>query len=194
MTHLIGITGLKCSGKDTLAECLMDVLPRSKYANLRYSFANPIYRMIEVLLGQKHMPTLDNGEYDKSSMIEPYGVTLRTLLQTLGTEWGRNMVHNEVWVLNAEQWLARVAASAPATRYILFTDIRFPNEVRFIRNQGGTVVQVVRSATGRSDNHESERGIPAFMVDKVVDNNGTMEELQLLSAGLAYDLECRARG
>lgn len=187
MTRLIGIAGAKRSGKDTFSDYLMLELMSTRYSNIRYSFATPLYRMIEVLLGRS-IPALSNGEYDKEAIILPYGVSLRTFLQTLGTEWGRDKIHEDIWVMHAQQVLDRTRAEVPATNYIIFSDIRFVNEAKFIIANGGVVIRVNRYTTenaGGTDTHRSEIPIPEEYVTWDVDNSGSLDDLHKIAKSMA---------
>jgi hypothetical protein len=57
------------------------------------------------------------------------GVTVRQVLERLGTDWGRR--------LNPAMWTQRFLATAAP--YTIVTDVRFANEVAAIRARGGVV-------------------------------------------------------
>jgi hypothetical protein len=52
---------------------------------------------------------------------------------TLGTEWGRDNIHADLW---ARLWSARIATLGREAN-IVTDDVRFPNEVRALRHHGG---------------------------------------------------------
>ena len=62
------------------------------------------------------------------------GVTGRSLLQSLGTEWGRNIVGQDIWVQAMEQ---KFQSSYAPLRII--DDLRFENEAHMVRRLGGEV-------------------------------------------------------
>jgi hypothetical protein len=67
-----------------------------------------------------------------------------------------------------------------SSKMIVITDVRLPNEANFIRSLGGTIVKIERPSVGtltKLTQHETEKGIPSELVDHVVVNDGTIEEL-----------------
>lgn len=98
-------------------------------------------------------------------------MTPRLMLQLLGTEGGRNTIHNNIWV-NAAM------AGYDGTKNWIFTDMRFPNEMDAVMNRSGVTIRMVRG-DGNTGDHPSETALDdryhAF--DYVIDNNGTIENL-----------------
>jgi len=173
---LIGIAGPKRSGKDTLARLLCGAL------NARQdSFAAPIRNFIGELIGLD--PEL--LELHKETPI-PWldGVTPRQMMQTVGTEWGRVMVHPELWV---NSLMARVSH----TQHVVISDVRFPNEARAILAHGGVVIAVDRPGTGEGDSHISESPLPAELVTFRVRNIGTPNDM--LAAALDGLSGCKSK-
>jgi hypothetical protein len=180
--QFIGITGKKQVGKDTFA----DALESKGHKVLRFSFAKPMYDMLEVAFGP--LPRLENGDYDKDAPIPTAGGrTLRYLLQTLGTEWGRTLVNTGVWVSIVKQ---RMALIGDATAdYIVFTDIRYANEAEYVRSLGGQVIEIRRDGAPGGDTHTSESGIPAQLVGTVLHNNGSLSSYQSAIARMLKKLK-----
>jgi hypothetical protein len=157
---IIGLAGLKRSGKNTAAEHLC-----RRYMMVERSFADPMRQFVMGLLG------MSPAELDlKKEVVIPWlGVTPRHMLQTLGTEWGREMVHSELWVRSV------LRNMAPGVDYVI-SDVRFPNEAEAIHQQGGKVIRLVgRGATG--DGHTSERPLASHLIDFEISNAGTLNEL-----------------
>lgn len=73
-------------------------------------------------------------------------VTPRYALQTLGTEWGRQ-INEDIWLLCAE----REAVNRQVDGFVVVADCRFVNEAAFIRSRGGLVVKIVRPGCDGSD-------------------------------------------
>lgn len=127
---LIGIAGPKRSGKTTLAEGLCKV-----FSLEHHSFAGPIRAFVASILGY----TLEELEVRKEEpVVWLDGKTPRQLMQTVGTEWGRATVHDELWVRSL---LARVPAEGA-----VISDVRFPNEAEAILAAGGIVSNIVSQA------------------------------------------------
>ena len=116
--RFIGLTGLPQAGKDSIAATLV----RTR-GFARMSFAGPLKDALIVMLG------LNRGDLEdpavKEQTVAWIGKSPRQLMQTLGTEWGRELVHPDIWIRRAERLLAnyrRISAS------VVITDVRFPNE------------------------------------------------------------------
>jgi hypothetical protein len=88
----------------------------------------------------------------------------------LGTEWGRDLIHPDIWV---------IAARAQIERYgdadIVFDDVRFENEASMIRELGGLIIHVDRLGNDDNDRHRSEDGIYDQTADRFIDNDGDLE-------------------
>jgi hypothetical protein len=168
---IIGVTGKKRSGKDTFFEAV-----RQEYGICKthsYSFATPVYEMVNTLLC--NVPG-GAGTLDKEDIIQPFGVSLRHMLQTLGTEWGRNLVHPDIWAMLGRMYLDKVSYPVNSRPSIfVFTDVRFDNEAKMIKNCGGYIVHVSRfsgSVPVDADLHASEAGINFSYVDVTILNHG----------------------
>jgi adenosyl cobinamide kinase/adenosyl cobinamide phosphate guanylyltransferase len=146
---IVGISGAAGSGKDTAAEALIQHLEYEKGF-----FAKPMKQMLAGLFGWD-MDDLEDLKFKETPRPEIYGKTPRELLQSLGTEWGRNMVGPNLWVDAALHGVQRDRT--------VFTDVRFPNEAKLIRDAGGVLIHVacVDRATGTTSNaHSSEAWLP----------------------------------
>lgn len=121
----------------------------------------------------------------------------RQLLQTLGTEWGRNQVHPDLWLLVAamrlDDYAAMDAAAGRAPAPICITDIRFDNEAAWLRQRGGVLWHIERGNTAAVASHSSEHGVPFNpQRDQVLDNNGSLLDLADQVARLMDAIEGQA--
>ena len=95
---------------------------------------------------------------------EPGYMTAREVLQFVGTEIFRKM-YGQVWV---NLLLQKIKADAPAIAIV--ADCRFDNEAVALKEEGGTIFQLLRSV--EKDEHKSEDGFVTFTdFDKVIDNS-----------------------
>lgn len=166
MTILIGITGRAGSGKDTIGDYL-----KANYNFRSVSFAAPLKEGVKAMFG------LDNTHLDhplKEQVLSDIGKSPRQIMQLLGTEFGRNLVHQDIWLLLAKK---KVDAYAALGFNVCITDVRFENEAEFVRKQGGQVLHVVRGDAGTKFAHPSEAGVEMAMGEWKIENNGTMDEL-----------------
>ena len=83
--RLIGIAGKARSGKDTAASYLLNKLGGDWSAA---SFADPMKTMLNAI-------GVDTSDEAKDLPSNQYGVSTRHMLQTLGTEWGRNIIADD---------------------------------------------------------------------------------------------------
>jgi hypothetical protein len=169
----IGITGPMQSGKDTLANAIADAMPVD-WRQPFYHFADPLKEMAQAALGgtvhnywgkdaDKNEPTGFAGD------LGPAFATYRTALQYLGTEVFRRHVHEDFWVVLTRHRIDEHIAKNPNRDYaLLFPDVRFDNEARFIRERGGLIVRVWRAdgkvGTSGIAGHASEAGISEDLV------------------------------
>lgn len=77
-----------------------------------------------------------------TSILDGYNIvvqktTPRILLQQLGTECGRDIIHNNIWV-NATM------SEYKDTENWMITDCRFPNEAEAVHTEGGITIRVNR--------------------------------------------------
>ena len=161
--HIIGITGPAGAGKDTAAAYLVKRLGRPWRVA---SFADPFKAMLREGLSLSEAQLYG----DEKGVTDPrYGKTPRELLQTLGTQWGRDMVGRDVWV---EAMAARIG---PAGRVVI-PDVRFENEADMVRRRRGRVLHI-KGRGGIDGDHASEPGVELMRGDAVVWNGGTVSEL-----------------
>jgi len=63
-------------------------------------------------------------------------------------------------------------------RTLIITDTRFDNEAAFIRRAGGTIWHIERAAAPAVRPHVSEQGVARHPGDRVIDNNGSLDDLR----------------
>jgi hypothetical protein len=165
---LVGVTGPAASGKDTVADYLHD-----QYGFERVSFAAPIYRALSAMLRVPEADLRDRAKKERD--LDIIGRSPRELLQTLGTEWGRDTVRNDFWLLLALREIERHRrAGAPG---VVITDVRFGNEANFVRGQGGQVWHIQRPGTPAVRAHSSEIGVAVLGCDRGLLNDGPIAAL-----------------
>lgn len=162
---LIGIAGRARSGKDTVANFIIAAI-----GGYRYSFADPIRAMLVPLGVDMSDPY---WQARKEDVIPALGVSPRRMMQTLGTEWGRQLINPDLWIIMAHQ---RLLQNGPG---MVISDVRFENEAAWIRKHGGWIIHVIRPDAKAVEAHASEDGIEMQDTDARLFNNGTLEELQL---------------
>ena len=112
--------------------------------------------------------------YPNSDRAEP--MTVRTLLQKVGTDCMRDCLHKNVWVnaLFADFYPVKMSQDNPS-KWII-TDCRFPNEATAIKEKGGILIKVTRPGE-EVGTHASEIALDNWSFDIVINNNGTIDDL-----------------
>ncbi len=116
-----------------------------------------------------------NGDL-KEAPIEGLGVTCRSLMQTLGTDWGRTCVDPEVWI---KVTMRRVNRLLEMGERVVVDDMRFPNEYQALDLRGGCMINVTRPGVVAPNGHASEGLLDHHPFKATVTNDGTLEELRL---------------
>lgn len=174
--QLIGLAGRAGCGKDTLAKFLCET-----QGFVQIALADPLRDGLKVMLGLSDEQI--NRRDLKEIPIGWIGKSPRELLQTLGTEWGREMVANNLWLRVAARKIEQIIAAPPCLHVagIVISDIRFENEADWLRGQGGTVWHISRESgcqiEGQARSHISEQHIPINDGDRRIANHGTLEQL-----------------
>lgn len=163
--RLIGIMGLARVGKDTATAHLCDT-----YGMESYAFADPIKSMLTGVFGDLFR------DGDREAPIDWLGKSPRQLMQTLGTEWGREIVHPDLWVLVADQMWKKYQEIGWGAGVVL-SDVRFRNEAEWVLAQGGLLISLSRDGVAAVATHVSEQNIPFDLANVSLENNGTVEEL-----------------
>lgn len=166
---LIGLAGHARVGKDTVANHLATHLTLISYA-----FADPTK---QALASMFHLSTAQLEGAEKEQPLSWLGKSPRELMQLLGTEWGRNFVHPQLWLLLAEQNLQLLADHDQSMNGVVIRDVRFENEADWIRSKGGVIFHISRCGVRPANEHPSEHGVQRRSGDYAIENNGTLEDL-----------------
>jgi hypothetical protein len=181
VTNLFGISGYSRTGKDTFAAALVE-----GRGFQQRSFAEPLRQM---LLAQDPFV---RGEIRLSVLIKLIGweeakdfyPEVRRLLQALGTEAGRKILGESIWVDTAmrevddqlnrfeNEWMT---FEAP---HFVFSDVRFHNEAEAIKARGGIIIRLERDGVTALNGHATETAMDDWSFDYVVQNNGTVSDLR----------------
>lgn len=166
---LIGLAGHARVGKDTVARYLAAHLTLISYA-----FADPLK---QALASMFNLTANQLEGTEKEQPLPWLGKSTRELMQLLGTEWGRDLVHPQLWLLLAEQNLQLLAEHDQAMKGVVIRDVRFDNEADWIRSKGGVIFHISRRGIRPANNHVSEYGVHHYPGDYVIENDSTLDAL-----------------
>lgn len=155
---VIGVTGKARSGKDTLSEHLYT---RLGFDCNRAAFADPVKDMLRAI-------GIDDIEGYKEEVHPLLGVTSRKMMQTLGTEWGREAIGEDTWINLTKE-------KGKGKKFLVISDVRFENEANFVRENG--ILLHVTGRGGIKGFHKSESGVKFQLGDFRIDNGYDIEYL-----------------
>ena len=195
MSHLIGLIGFIGAGKGSVGELLY-----TEHGYTKDSFAKPLKDAVSVIFGWKreHLEgdTAESRlwrEIPDEFWTKQFGYTFtpRLALQLMGTEAGRNVFHQDLWVISL--------LNRSQGKNVVVTDVRFKNEVKAIRDANGLVIRVRRgidplwyttallanggdkdaiALMGNHAVHQSEWDWIGSPIDYIIDNDGTLKDLR----------------
>jgi hypothetical protein len=140
---IIGVCGFIGCGKDTVADYLVNF-----HEFRRESFADTLKDAVSAVFGWDR--TMLEGRTKEArewrEQVDPWWaerlamptLTPRWVLQYWGTEVCRKTFHDDIWIASLENKLRQSKDS------IVVSDVRFPNEVKAIKNLGGKIIWVKR--------------------------------------------------
>jgi hypothetical protein len=139
---IIGICGFIGSGKDTIADYLVNTheFRRESFANTLKDAVSSVFGWDRTMLEGRTKEAREWREVPDVWWSERLGMTItpRYILQQWGTEVCRKGFHDDIWIASLENKLRTSKDN------IVISDCRFPNEIKAIKNAGGTVLRVKR--------------------------------------------------
>jgi hypothetical protein len=176
---ILGVNGYARAGKDTLGGYLVEEhgFTRIAFADTLKRFALALNPIIEARWDSTASETVlirlfdCLQEHDFSWEKAKEVPEVRQLLQRLGTEAGREILGEDVWVNGT------FAGIDPYERDWVVTDVRFLNEAAAVKARSGLVWRVNREGTGPINSHASETAMDGYAFDAVLANDGPLEDL-----------------
>ena len=161
--NIVGFTGAAGAGKDTAASGLINV------GWQKVSFADPIKEALNAMMGW-NMSDWSDREWKES---ENYftGRSPRYMAQTLGTEWGRDIIHPNLWII--------LGLERSRGRPTVIPDVRFDNEAEAIRGADGYLIEIVRpdNPFAIEGGHASEAGVDRQYITHTIVNDGDVGKM-----------------
>jgi|8_EtaG_2_1085327.scaffolds.fasta_scaffold09693_3 hypothetical protein len=165
---VIGVSGKKRSGKDTVGGMVIDLLHnrRSPLPARRVAFADELKREVSEVTGV----SLAEIEMDKDRW--------RPMLQWWGVEFRRYYNGEDYWIRQMRLNLCANADDEDGSMFSVITDVRLKNEADYIRDHGGFLIRVNRE-TSNDDSHSSETELDDYnRFHRVIENNGSLDDLR----------------
>lgn len=173
-SRIIGLHGFAQSGKDTVAGFL------KHYGYEQVVLAKPL---LDCLVALDPIVAADaNGRtYRFAEVLEAEGYEeakktpeFRRLLQVFGSEVGRDLLGP---ALGVNTWVDIARNKIAKKGQYVISDVRFRDEVKMVREEGGLLVKVKRPGYGPINGHKSDAGLPDHLFDVVIYNDGTLTDL-----------------
>lgn len=162
------------SGKSTVAATLV-----AHHNFQQVTIASPLKAMLTVLLesaGYKKafVQSAIHGEYKTTPLTMFGGRSARNLMQTLGTEWGRNHVGQDVWMPAMDR---AIAAAHREGFDVVIDDLRYANEAaHLVNHHKAKLIRVVRPGVEDTTGHSSEGGLKGTTPHHVIVNDAGKED------------------
>ena len=173
---IIGITGRKRSGKDTVAHQL------EQYGFFNRKISSPLKEALSALFGWDRSIMEDGPEKE---IIDPrFGISPRQAMQFMGAEFNKHL--GTKFPQYGEQtgtklYMKRMMeyCKTNAGMNFVISDVRMPFTAEAIKEEGGFIIKVVRPGTESSDSHDTEKYIDEIEADVVINNNSTLDDLYM---------------
>lgn len=182
---LIGLHGKPRVGKDTLAAHII-----KRHNLLRYGPSVPLKNTCAAMFD---VPRTYFDRDDMKDQVDPFwGITYRQMAQKVGKESSRDVFGDDIWLRHVEKLWTTIKNAPPddgnpygdfdrAPHYngIILADVRYANEIEWVKKQGGDVIFVLRTNAPKSSDtgHVVDQGLPIDLADILIYNDGTIEDL-----------------
>ncbi len=168
---VLGLTGPAGAGKSTVARAVLDALGGGSILHTGFALKAMLRSFYAA---QGLTPDLIERKIDGDLKREPCallgGRTPTVAQQTLGTEWGRDLIAPDLWLAAWDREARRRLAAGEVA--VVNDSIRFENEAAAIRALGGRVIRLAGRRDPRVEvAHASERGV---LADLTIDNTGDL--------------------
>lgn len=173
-SFILGVSGKRGAGKDTLYQGLYDVLSESRafarYIDVRrISFADPLREIvISSFKAERVLAYGDDKQKDTPLPTAP-DVTIREAMRTIGKAFTR--VEPTFFTRRAKEQILTIRryTNESVPQLLVITDVRFPHEMEMIRGFGGKVIRLMR-APHPTDAHYTETALDHATFDAIIDN------------------------
>jgi len=167
----IGLIGKAGTGKSTIAKYLAE-----NYGFIELAFADPVKDAVRAAT-----PFIDWVDFGKEEVHPAIGKSFRQLCQTLGTEWGRQKVHPDLWIMDLFHRMETLLEHPCYQDRFVVSDCRFFTEAQALRSRGFILIRVQNDQPfrdlGDDSAHISENQMDAIKPDYTIWNVGDLNSL-----------------
>lgn len=171
---IIALSGYARSGKDEVAKFICELDPTfqiRKFSGKLKEMASMLTSIpVSMFEDQRFKMAPLGREWWSTNEEGTVPMTVRDLLQRLGTDAIRDGLHPNAWVnalMSEYRWQNWV-----------ITDCRFPNEAQAVKDNGGVVVRIDRPGVGPINGHPSETALDDWDFDYKIMNGSDLTALR----------------
>jgi len=178
---LIGLYGNKGVGKDTIGQIL-----KLGHGYFVFSFAGHLYDCVAKLFHVR-VEALQARETKEANMPALYGMSPRQVLKMFGTEWVRDFVSKDFWLNEVARRITDTCRSRRDSTKVVITDVAMLNEIKYVLDNGGYILYIVRPGCDEVRVRDREAGIAETFLSTLlleehakivrVENDGSTDDL-----------------
>lgn len=181
--HVIGVTGRKFHGKDTLSDYLVQ-----NHGYIKLSFAQPVKDIAKIIFGFNEEQL--HGDL-KETIDERWYITPRECFQFIGTELFRDNIGKilphigkNIWAYCLVEKIKSILIVNPDAKFVI-SDVRYSNEIEALNFLGYSmnihckIIRIRRHNVMSNDSckHSSEELIDQLIVDHEIINDSDTKSL-----------------
>ena len=177
LPNIIAICGYKRSGKDTIANYLID-----KYNYNHYKVGEKVRLIVQLLFNLND----EDYEKDKEVINDKWGITPRQMMQFVGTDMFQYKIQELIPNIGKDFWIKSLLSDELINKIknnhkIIISDLRFLHEYNNLKklNIPMIIIKVNNNRLTINDNHISETEFLKIPFDYEIDNNTTLDALYL---------------
>ena len=176
LPSIIALCGYKGSGKDTIANYLVE-----KYNYKHYKISDKLKEIIKILFDLS-----DNDlEQKKEEVNDKWNTTPRRLMQFIGTDMFQYKLQELLPNINRDFWIKSLFTKDLMNKInnenykIVISDLRFLHEYEIISNLyvSYSILKVKNNRIEQNDNHISENEFNQININGIINNNSNLETL-----------------
>ena len=176
LPSIIALCGYKGSGKDTVANYLVD-----KYNYKHYKISDKLKEIIKILFDLS-----DNDlEQKKEEVNDKWNTTPRRLMQFIGTDMFQYKLQELLPNINRDFWIKSLFTEDLMNKInnenykIVISDLRFLHEYEIISNLyvSYSILKVKNNRIEQNDTHISENEFNQININGIIQNDSNLETL-----------------